>query len=77
MSEQDAHILDRSDQVILDLLSPKRSPAGAFKVAFGVGGHPIFELRVGPPQGKGPLHSEPISGCGVDQAKCGAPRAMG
>jgi len=32
MGEQDAHVLDRSDQVILDLLPPKPSPAGSFKV---------------------------------------------
>ena len=30
--EQDAHILDRRDQVILDLLAPESSPARAFEV---------------------------------------------
>jgi hypothetical protein len=32
MREQDAHILDRCDQVILDLLSPEPPPAGALEV---------------------------------------------
>ena len=32
MSEQDAHVLDRRDQVILDLLSPEPSPARTFEV---------------------------------------------
>jgi hypothetical protein len=30
--KQDAHILDRCDQVILDLLSPKSPPTCAFEV---------------------------------------------
>ena len=32
MSEQDAHVLDRRDQVILDLLAPEPPPARAFEV---------------------------------------------
>ncbi len=32
MSEQDAHILDRCDQIILDSLSPEPPPACAFEV---------------------------------------------
>ena len=32
MRQQDAHILDGGDQVILDLLSPETPPAGAFEV---------------------------------------------
>jgi hypothetical protein len=35
--QQDAHILDRSDQVILDLLSPEPSPARSLEVVI-VGG---------------------------------------
>src|SRR5213592_1733363 len=30
MGQQDAHILDRCDQVVLDLLAPEPPPAGAF-----------------------------------------------
>src|SRR6266536_4142380 len=32
MRQQDAHILDGCDQVILDLLSPESPPTSAFKV---------------------------------------------
>jgi hypothetical protein len=32
MRQQDAHVLDGSDQVILDLLSPESPPASALKV---------------------------------------------
>ena len=32
MCQQDAHVLNGSDQVILDLLSPESSPAGALEV---------------------------------------------
>ncbi len=32
MGQQDAHILDRGDQVVLDLLSPEPPPACAFEV---------------------------------------------
>ena len=37
MGQQDVHVLDRCDQVILDLLAPKPSPACAFEVMI-VGG---------------------------------------
>ena len=37
MGQQDAHVLDGCDQVILDLLAPESSPAGALKVMI-VGG---------------------------------------
>ena len=32
MSQQDAHVLDCRDQVILDLLAPEPPPAGVFEV---------------------------------------------
>ena len=32
MRQQDAHVLDRRDQVILDLLAPEPPPARAFEV---------------------------------------------
>jgi len=32
MGQQDAHVLDCHDQVILDLLAPEPPPAGAFEV---------------------------------------------
>ncbi len=32
MGKQDAHVLDRGDQVILDLLPPEPSPARPFEV---------------------------------------------
>ena len=32
MRQQDAHVLDRRDQVILDLLSPESPPTCAFEV---------------------------------------------
>ena len=32
MGQQDAHILDCCDQVVLDLLAPEPPPAGAFEV---------------------------------------------
>ena len=32
MGQQDAHILDRCDQVVLDLPAPEPPPAGAFEV---------------------------------------------
>ena len=37
MGQQDAHVLDRRDQVILDLLPPEPPPARAFEVMI-VGG---------------------------------------
>ena len=37
MGQQDVHILNRGDQVVLNLLSPEPPPAGAFEVMI-VGG---------------------------------------
>jgi hypothetical protein len=37
MGKQDTHVLDRRDQVVLDLLAPEPPPAGAFEVVV-VGG---------------------------------------
>ena len=37
MAQEDAHVLDGGDQVVLDLLAPEPSPARAFKVMI-VGG---------------------------------------
>ena len=46
VGQQDAHVLDRRDQVILDLLAPKPPPACPFEVVVvgGIGKALLHEL---------------------------------
>ena len=46
MRQQDAHVLDRRDQVILDLLAPEPPPAGAFEVVVisGIGKTALYQV---------------------------------